>query len=408
MTIVGDQPAAPAAPQAQALGKGGSNSSPDVARERRYGRRDLRWKLRKVTKLASVACCGKAARGDVELRGAQLVGMVGLHGLNSCGSPWGCPVCSAKIDAVRSAELEAMILVALAQGYVLGFLTLTVRHRRRDSLARLLDAVATGWTAATSGKYWAVDCATYGLDLGGARPRIGFVRRAEVTHGWRNGWHPHLHPLLFFRPGTTEPEVQEVCDRLAGRWVRAVGRSGLDAPIPRQQVVRVITSSSTDSEVGEAVASYLAKGVAMELALTRTKGRRTARSTENPWAILERFFDTGDAADLRIWHEYEAATKGRRAMTWAVGLRRHLLGSEDAPTDEEIASQELGDADQVLGIIFGRDWPRIAASRHLDRAVVEVAEKDGMRALGRLLAVHGIGLVLGPAAAAWDARFQQQ
>ena len=28
------------------------------------------------------------------------------------------------------------------------------------------------------------------------------VRALEVTHGRAHGWHPHLHVLLFFEPGT--------------------------------------------------------------------------------------------------------------------------------------------------------------------------------------------------------------
>ena len=63
------------------------------------------------------------------------------QGLQTCGSPWLCPVCSSKISEVRRSELNDALAWARAVGVIPVMLTLTHRHGAGDVLAENLDGM---------------------------------------------------------------------------------------------------------------------------------------------------------------------------------------------------------------------------------------------------------------------------
>ncbi|RYF42549.1 MAG: hypothetical protein EOO38_19610, partial [Cytophagaceae bacterium] len=59
-------------------------------------------------------------------------------GLQTCGSVWACPVCSAKIAERRRVEIIAAMAAHKAAGGCMHLLTLTAPHQRSDALDVLL------------------------------------------------------------------------------------------------------------------------------------------------------------------------------------------------------------------------------------------------------------------------------
>jgi hypothetical protein len=120
------------------------------------------------------------------------------------------------------------------------------------------------------------------------------------------------------------------------------------------------------------------------LELVRADLKRGKGGHRNPEEIAEDFTDWGDLADLALLEEYWKATKGRRMMTWAQGLRGEFLGQEDEQTDDELAGLDKGG--EVLMRIGREAWGRVI---YLGLAVyvLETAEQGGREALCALMSV---------------------
>ena len=139
---------------ATALLSGVSTDTHELSpRALRYSARSV---LADLTSLGRVKTCGTACGTAVAVRHSG--GSAGFAGLETCGSVWACPVCSAKVRAHRSAELERALTAHLSRGGSAHFLTLTMRHRRDPRtnatlpLADLWDDLASAWDAAKSGR----------------------------------------------------------------------------------------------------------------------------------------------------------------------------------------------------------------------------------------------------------------
>src|SRR5580693_2124997 len=97
--------------------------------------------------------CGAVPVGDrVEIRIKD--GSAYYCGLETCGSVWLCPVCSAKIHHRRAAELRDALTTWETQGHAASLITITVPHDLGDSLSKLLDAERDAWRHVTAGAAW--------------------------------------------------------------------------------------------------------------------------------------------------------------------------------------------------------------------------------------------------------------
>jgi len=287
--------------------------------------------------------CGRIRLGDrVQIRHTPQLG-AGFAGLATCGSVWACPCCSVRILNARRGEVATAIGLHLSShGAQLAMLTLTMRHRRGQSLAELWDALGYAWAGVTSGKGWKTAQARYGL--------AGWVRVVEVTHGG-NGWHVHVHALLFLdRAQPVEPsELVDWRGDLSARWSRALERKGLSPALERAQDLHMIDGTAdplaeyftkqTDDE-------FTADALSQEFTRSASKTARGASVGRSPWRFLDGAMG-GDADELALWWEFESASRGRRQMTWSRGFRDRL-GLNDPESDEAIAEREEGSESDTL------------------------------------------------------------
>lgn len=266
-------------------------------RRRRYAARDV---LRGETQLPRVRRCGVTAaphRDDdgkpipvaspeghyVDLKATTVLGPApeggigprpvasrhaGMTGVQQCGSTWACPVCAEKIQRHRSREIREALETATERGWVIGFLTFTVSHRRRDDLAEVWDAIAVAWRAMTggAGPAWARDRDRYGIE--------GYVRLTETTVG-ANGWHVHVHALVFLNPA----------GRLTRRQVRVVNL------VKDLKPRKVLVAEEVDFQTGELVPVYETRMVNVarptRLVVAGTKHVPSAAAEENYRRDLE-------------------------------------------------------------------------------------------------------------------------
>lgn len=357
-----------------------NNSSPGPSaraekRDHRYALRALLWRLSTLRRLRH---CGRVHRGGVEaitVRNSDIG--AGFAGLQHCGSVWTCPVCSAQILTHRALEIGAVLGQAVAEGYSLGFVTFTMRHRQGQALEALWRAAGTAWGRSTSGKAWVDQSGRYGV--------VGWVRVWEVTQG-SNGWHVHVHFVLVLAPGATSADLDAVASGMYERWSRGLQSEGLEAPL---RVGQKWELAGGDDAAGS-LAEYLFKitetlvpqretALSLGLELTHTlPGRsRSDHKTRPVWSLLDDFSDTGDAEVLARWHEWERGSKGKRQVGWSKGLRERFVPELEVLTDEEVADREAGSSADDLVSIPLVGWRELVKSPHELPVILTAAERAG-------------------------------
>lgn len=363
-------------------------------------------------------------------------------GLMRCGRIWLCPVCAATIRHKRAEEITTAVTKWIRQGGTAYLVTFTARHASKDALADLMDAIQgtrkTPTTPRRPGAYqrlitggtWA-GRPDRGVD--GIRDHIGYIgmiRATEVTVGQAYGWHPHIHAIVLVGGRTAQiwenqdgkmrqrREVVETFEPTEGglemwqnhwrhtwsrtlqginpAWRPSVDCDRANCPCGGWGHAVDFKQLETERDAND-LAEYIAKtqdGKAPALELARADLKTAGGENVTPFQLLGRIGDlTGgmseDDADgigslewnLARWHEYERATKGRRAIEWTRYLRQ-MLGMDGGDTEADDLDLLLGaDAEGGelrAGVAVTEDGWTAVTRRALDLAATEAAEgKDG-------------------------------
>lgn len=358
------------APLGGALENNANNFSPhlgdaaDSLRVSRYRRRGLLWE---VSTLERVRKCGRTRHDTAGVALRQTAqGVVGFSGVCTCGSVWACPVCSAKVMARRALEIGGAVAAWQSQGpeFQVLFATFTMSHHKGQRLDYLWGSLSGAWHKVVGGKGWLTDKARHGI--------AGWCRVVEVTDG-PNGWHVHVHALLFIRSASVD--VADLHGRMFGRWSRALVRCGLARPRMIAQDAHLVAGPCDSS-----LAAYFTKAVdgahriGLELTQSQTKKARRRHSTVPTWGLLDEVEETGD---VTRWGEWEAASKGRRQISWSKGLRE-LLGLRREETDEGIAAEEIGTAADNVVLITAAGWRDLCRDAADLGRLLDVTSRQGL------------------------------
>lgn len=358
-------------------------AGPASSRARRLSLRRL---AGKILPRERVSKCGHSALGpNVTVHQTA----AGLHfgGLETCGSVWHCPVCAAKIAEGRRKELETLMKAHAAGGGDVYMMTLTVPHHRYQSCKELRTAVSATWRKVKQGSPWMK-----------ARKRckyLGDVRALEVTHGG-NGWHPHLHVLLFFKPSASTDEQEYLGEWFFERWARFVERAGFG---------RCSRNAFTYDHVhgADGAAQYVSKwGVIATFELTHSH-LKNGRAGRTPWQILADC-KRGSRSDKALFREYAKAFKGARQLTWTRGLRETYELEEEAP--EETLAEEPSQPETHVATIDKDVWKAMRqAGLTVAGQMVSVGEGNAADAFRAFLERNGIAVQIDQHASLEPGRF---
>lgn len=329
-----------------------SGMAPDhrSARAERYALKSV------VNRLLPTSRTSKCMRWRAPLQSVEVLkdrahGRAFYGGLQVCARVWACPVCAAKISERRRVELVEAMDVAKAMGLSVYLLTLTVPHGLGDDVSQVVAGVLDAWRSCSTSR------AGKGLRKG-FKIR-GTIRALEVTHG-RNGFHPHLHVLLFLEPGSSPAEVErEFCPL----WQRACLAADLPCP-------SVEHGCRVDDR--PQAAAYVSKwGLESEMTKSHTKKGRNGSRT--PWDFLRAILAGDDDADQCkvLFRAYVDAFHGKRQLYWSNGLRELLAVKQEA-TDEDIAAAQEENAD-LLATLTVEEWRAVLITRS-EAQVLTVAE----------------------------------
>lgn len=351
-------PRLPAAPFAPAPQGPLENLAKTAAKSRQAGRLRARAVLRSLTRHQRVSTCGYAL-GEARLRfDGESAGMAGLE---TCGSVWSCPCCSSKIASHRTDDMESGIRTWSTAGGSFVMLTLTMQHRKGQSLRSLWDGLSGAWRGLVSDGTYKRTLRRLGVS--------GFHRTTEVTLG-AHGWHVHLHVVYFVAGSPREVDSVEAGLGIIGRWIASVQAQGFSA-VSDAQDWKILRGSG---DALASVAGYVHKGeyvervqsmkpvrsLAMEVTRSDLKDSKGGRT---PFGILADIVasveETGEVPedDWALWSEWEEVSRGRRQQVWSRGMRERL-GLDDELTDDEAAAVELSGVDLVS--IPASSWRRFA------------------------------------------------
>lgn len=327
-------------------------------------------------------------------------------GLQTCGSIWACPVCSARISEVRRGELRDLEAWAGSSfnGVRLVMMTLTARHRRRN-LRRLMEELARAKARMQNLAAW--------KNLRKSGVLVGSVSVREATYGVKNGWHPHYHVILIVKAGSDE-EAEAKLEPLREKWLKCLEKEGLSGTAkrafhlqPRDAISSYISKFGRDEGNRKAATEKRAKtwGMAEEATLSRTKKGRgdDEEKSRSPVQLLreaQEFYSQmmwakqeGDLELLReaqegyeqfgrLWQEYANAFHGKRQQVWSNGLKA-LIGIEEIEDEEAAEGEEYTEEkDELIASWPRKTWKLIRKHRG---DLLTAAERGGAEEVQKVL-----------------------
>lgn len=291
-----------------------------------------RWRVaRTIAVTPSTQACGLSALPGVT---ATVTHGLGLGNVMTCGSPWACPHCSLRLARQRQGWAVRVAEGARKAGAIPRMVLLTMRHHAGEALGGLVDKALAGWREMMSSSRGRRERKRSGM--------LGAIRGLEVTHSGGNGWHPHIHAVMWFpshaAADTAEAEYRAMWESVVGDvvvwgWERM--RDGVEDP-------------------DEKCAAYASKGGTSgfaDAALEATSGQRHASSV---WRWLDLIGNTGDPPEgaIYLWETYAKGMKGRRAL----GKTNAKWLEEVAVNEDEEVSEDVEDEDTELTVELPGSW----------------------------------------------------
>ena len=286
---------------------------------------------------------------DIQVWKSKEFKTASYKGLQTCGSVWRCPVCSAKIAERRRVEIIAAMASHKAADGCVNMLTLTCPHQVKDNLADLLEKQKKALTRFWSDRHVKAVLAEMGT--------IGQIRALEVTHGrlseQNNGWHPHYHVLMFQGVGVdlVRFDTAQMTDwqvRLYLVWAAACVKAGLGEPS---------YAHGLKLDDGSHAAKYVAKwGLEDEMTKGHTK---KAINGETPFDFLRAYLaDKNDKQAAALFIEFAKTFEGKAQLYWSKGLKKRFAIGEKS--DDELAEVQ-DDAARLLGTVTLDQWRDVLA-----------------------------------------------
>jgi hypothetical protein len=280
-------------------------------------------------------------------------------GLQTCSSVWTCPVCAAKISERRRVELETLISSHEKTGGVVLLVTRTFPHQQADILVDLLDQLAKADASYKAHRDYKTFAKSFGL--------VGSVRAVEVTYGV-NGWHPHVHELLFLSVPVSLEDLEEDLFRI---WQAAAVRAGFPSPS---------RAHGLQLQDGSKAAKYASKW-GLESELTQWHRKRGKVDSQTPFDLLRRVFESQDKKASALFREYSESFHGRHQLQFSRGLKK--LYSVAEISDDELTNKQDDEA-VLLGSFTPQQW-RLVCQTGQRGSLLEVATSSGWDAVLTLL-----------------------
>lgn len=325
------------------------------------------------------ACCVRALPNGwgVDVVRNPATNTAHFVGLEQCSRVWTCPVCAQRITNERRKELSFALAGAKKRGYTAVLVTYTLSHQGDDLLTHVMGALSASLRDFKAGRGWQGIKHEYSV--------LGGIKALEITYG-KNGWHPHVHELMFLDVPSEKVNVYALQKWLADRWLEILQKHGMSASYEHGIDVR-----TADSAIADYIAKWgrqpreMAWGAEHELA--RSANKKAHNDGLTPFQLLEAV-SGGDARARVLFQEYARAMDGKRQLVWTAGLRA-LLEMPDELPDEQLPLGETDDGSYAVIELSKSEWQRCCVYE-LHATLLALAAEGATAAIRAVLAARGI------------------
>lgn len=315
---------------------------------------------------------------EVSVLYSKKVSRAHFVGVVVCGSPWTCPVCSAKISSRRAVELAS----ANDKGLSKILVTYTFQHDNKDSLKDLIKVLNEGLKDLKNQRQYKSLLAEIGF--------VGAVTSTELTISNKNGWHVHKHTLMYSSLPYDKLSFKRIKNVLARTFSFVLGKRKRYASWANGVHVAIGDSIKEEylAKFGKVSDDLPDEPRAWSLENEITKGNFKSSKKEDhfhPFDLLDMYF-AGNRLAGRKFIEYATYMKGQKQLVYTKGLR-NLLGLNVEASDIEIATAEQEDS-VLFSTLDADDW-YLVLKKEKRGNVLEVASQNNrkvfavyMRSLG--------------------------
>lgn len=304
-------------------------------------------------------CMRHSTAGRVDVVYSDKTQHAYYSGLQTCGSVWDCPICSAKVSSYRAEEIKQAASIWRGRGGFMFMLTVTAAHSIDDKLQRAIDSLGAAVSFLRSGAPWQRKVIQYGI--------VGSVTGTEITYGV-NGWHYHKHILFFttINPEDNQDDFSAFEAWIYDRYSAALSRRG-GSCLPGIGVKLSVKQDYIEED-------YISKwGLWNEVSSSSLK----YHGGIHPFGLLD------DDKNNDLWIEYSETMKGRRQIVWSRGLR-DMLGISSELSDQEVAERPEDETYTIHGMPLWM-WKELVNRRVRDAWLIMIENAVEQRKLNDLL-----------------------
>lgn len=264
-----------------------------------------------------------------------------------CSSAWYCPFCSSRISHVRWEEISSFSLFWKQQHRQILFVNYTVPHSIFQSLKTVADLLLRAYRFLGT---------SHSIRLFKKRNVFASVKVIEVKYG-KNGWHPHIHELMFMNWPTNDPsspdyehEENASYDALYSVLYPVWKAQFIKAGVPDTEA---LADCSLFIKGGDYAAGYMTKFGREPLQFSWNELCELAKldlRTDNPFKNFQKLtslnpfhfvllYAFGNDQAGVLFKEYAAYFKGRKKVTWSPKSIKKDLGLTKR-SDEEIVLEK--------------------------------------------------------------------
>ena len=293
----------------------------------------------------------------IEVHKAIMFNSAFYANLQACSSVWACPVCASKITERRRVELAQG--VSNFNGKIL-LMTLTLQHKSNESLEIIVTSLMKAYSKIfCKGENYTKIINQFGI--------VGTIRTLEITYG-DNGFHPHLHILLF--SNSNQIDYKALHKRLYEKWEHSL-----------QSIGRYTNKKAFNLQFSnEAIANYVTKwgeidsnnNWSISHEMTKNPVKVATNGGYTPFALLESS-QNGNEINGKLFQEYFRYMKGKQQLRYSKGLKE-LLGLLDK-SDEEICNEKI-EQSYLFMILSREQWKQILGNDIRAELLQQVANGD--------------------------------
>lgn len=251
----------------------------------------------------------------------------GFTNLQTCRSICSCPVCAERLMLEHAQDVKKALIWAENEGYLPVLVSLTASHHAGMNLADFKEQFKAAWRMFSNHRTWREYKEKFGIEHWFANREC---TREAITD---NGWHYHMHQLLFIKKEATYDKSlpDDMQAKFTEFWLKCLSAKGLNGSVDHACDVRA------GSGVG---AEYLTKIGVKETAKGDLEYELTGSSNKGKsiFTVLEEAM-FGDIRAEYLYLEYVQAMQGENWITTSHGFRDLIADIElpvpDGETDDD-------------------------------------------------------------------------